>query len=533
MPGLLHIFALGVILVIASCAQINPLSGGERDTTAPQLDSARTYPLSGTTNFTDKEVKIKFDEYIKLNKPSDNIIITPQLKNKPEITAHNKKLSIIFQEDLEPNTTYTISFNGAIQDITEGNDSVFQYVFSTGDYIDSLSLSGQLKNAFTNGPEKGWLVGMYPVITEQGFDTLAATTKPTYIAQTGNTGNFSLNYLKSGRYFLFAIEDKNRNMLYDEGEGIAFPENPIITLDSVTSGVQLASFKESGTDELRISSTRFTHPGKLTFILDGADSTTDFSVTTSMDLLQEETNRHDSLIFWLSSNPTARMQFFVSLNGEKDTLKPVYSGIPDKDSDPSVQLTSNVFNTRLKPGENLKIISSEPISRYDQGGFRFYDKDSAAIMISSQQGDLRTIEFESAHLPVAYMEIDSAALTSVYNNINSRNQRIIFENYDSSWFGTLILNVDTLFSVPVIVELMDKSGDVVRRTSFGEKLVFQHMAPGNYRIRLIFDRNNDGEWTTGSVSEGRQPEGVLYFKGEVTVKSKWEKEVDWKLKKQP
>jgi hypothetical protein len=214
--GFIYSFILLAVLVIAGCAQINPLHGGAKDNFSPSIDSAGTYPLSGQTNFKSDKVVIKFSEYIILNNPSDNIIITPQLEMKPEISAKNKKLTIEFQEPLADSTTYTISFNHAVSDITEKNDSVFQYVFSTGTYIDSLNVTGRITDAFTNQPNEGFLVGLYGVDTEAEFDSVPAKDRPIYIAQTNKSGNFQMNYLKAGEYYIFAIDDENRIVKLDQ-----------------------------------------------------------------------------------------------------------------------------------------------------------------------------------------------------------------------------------------------------------------------------------------------------------------------------
>ena len=181
-----------------SCAQTSPLSGGPKDQFAPEIDSAKTHPYNGQTNFADDQVRMKFNEYIKLNKPNDNILIFPLMEEKPTIEAKNKRLTITFNEPLQEKTTYIITFNNAIQDITESNDSVFQYVFSTGNYIDSLQVFGSVRDAFTNQLQSEVLVALYPKDLEANFDSIPLKFKPTYLAQTNESGRFELNYLKDG-----------------------------------------------------------------------------------------------------------------------------------------------------------------------------------------------------------------------------------------------------------------------------------------------------------------------------------------------
>ena len=210
--------------MLLSCAQTSPLTGGPKDQYAPAIDSAKTSPYNGQINFADDKVIMKFNEYIKLNNPNDNILIIPQMNEKPTIMAKNKRLVITFNEPLQDNTTYTITFNNAIQDITESNDSVFQYVFSTGNYIDSLQIVGNVRDAFTNQLQKEMLVALYPKSLDANFDSIPLKFKPTYLCQTNAGGKFELNYLKDGVYYVFTFKDKNKNLLYDSGEPIAFME---------------------------------------------------------------------------------------------------------------------------------------------------------------------------------------------------------------------------------------------------------------------------------------------------------------------
>ena len=125
-----------LILLFSSCADISILSGGDKDINSPKI--IKSIPLFGTTNFNSKEISFTFNEYIKLNNPNQNITISPN-SSKIFSKAYGNKLSIQITDTLEENTTYQLRFNNAIQDITEGNDSLINYVFSTGENLDSLS----------------------------------------------------------------------------------------------------------------------------------------------------------------------------------------------------------------------------------------------------------------------------------------------------------------------------------------------------------------------------------------------------------
>lgn len=513
------------MLLLASCAQINPLSGGERDEFAPAIDSAGTHPYNGQLNFKDDQIVIKFDEFIRLVSPNDNILITPQPEVKPLITSKNKKLKIQFMEPLADETTYSINFNRAIADITEKNDSIFQFVFSTGYFIDSLSVSGTITDGFTNKPEKNFLLALYPHSDTISFEELPLKSKPMYIGQSDEYGEFELNYLKGGKYYLFAIQDGNKNLLLDGGEKLAFHPHRI-DLISPTRAIQMKSYSIKDT-VCRIQDKRFNYPGKLEIILSSeADS---FDVKSTMPLLQEETDRKDSLIYWLSSNPTSKMRFYTMLNGELDTIRPVYKGVPDKVEIVDLSIQSNAVQGYLLPNENLILETKEPIDFLNPDLVHFYSADSQEVQIDYAIKNVRYMECSTAGTQATFVEIDSMGLTSVFGNSNQRKISVSFENREEDYFGSVTILVDSLVQEKILVELLE-NGKVINDTvPYGKSMRFDKLEPTNYQLRLIFDEDGDGKWSSGSIIDKKEPEKVIYYKGEIKVKSKWEKEIEWSI----
>ena len=513
--------------LLISCAQTSPLTGGPRDEHAPTIDSAKTYPHNGQINFAEDRVRIKFNEYIKLNNPSDNILIIPSMKESPTIEAKNKKLTIEFNEELQENTTYSITFNNAIQDITESNDSVFQFVFSTGEYIDSLEITGEVKDAFTNKGQKEILVALYPKNVEANFDSIPLKIKPTYLSQTDANGNFRLNYLKDGAYFIFAFKDKNKNLLYDMGEAIAFTEEKEFNLKPTdTNKFTLRSFTEKS-DEIELEDLNFDYPGRVEVIL--SNPTDDFRITSNLPLIKEETERPDSIIYWLEQKPVPKMRFYTTLLGELDTLKPIYKGIPEKEDEIVLTQSHNIMKGELLPEENLEFVFSEPVAEIDFSSVHFYDLDSNEVAIEEGDVDVRKVTFQTFGTLAERIVIDSAAVQSLYGHENREKIELTFKNHEIDYYGSLIVSMDTTFNVPIVVHLINDKGDVVDTTKFKSKMVFSELIPGNYQLRLIFDVDNSGTWTSGSLAEGRVPEKVIYNAESIKVKSKWEKEVDWIL----
>lgn len=517
---------VAIVFILAACAQINDLTGGAKDEYAPSIDSAKSFPYNGQTNFAGDRVVLKFEEYITLVKPNDNIIITPRPEVAPIITAHNKTLEILFVSPLQENTTYTINFNRAIADITEKNDSIFQYVFSTGNYIDSLSIKGKVKDAFTNKGCDAYLIALYPMTNEIQFDSIPYLTKPTYISQTDKDGAFKLNYLKYGVYYLFAFDDRNKNLKLDGGENVAFLPEKTILVNDKNIRADLKSFSIKST-ESEIQKVTFSAPGKLELILSYPPDS--FSISTSCALLQEETNDPDSLIYWLSENPTARMKFATSLNGIPDTLKPIYK-IPEQKK--PLTVSTNIKEGKLLPHESLKITFTEPIGseNISPEKIRLMTSDSAQINAVWEIENLRTLVLQNNLDKPMILQIDSAAVTSYYGNMNTTKININFEKHAPSYYGSLIVNTDSIFTEPVLVYLLNAKGDVVDTAVYSKQIEFSDLVPGDYQLRLVIDADANGEWTSGSLPMGLIPEKVIYFNETITIKSKWVKEVDWFIK---
>ena len=189
------IISLTFTLFLYSCAQIRPLSGGEEDVNPPQ--EVESIPLNGSINFNVTSITVSFDEFIKLNNLNSQLIVSPIITPKPEILVKGKKLVIKLPKNLSPNTTYSLNFGSAVTDITEDNVYPnYKYVFSTGNFIDSLSYSGTVVNAFDLSPQEKVYVQLY----DKKNDSIPLKEIPKYIALTDKEGNFELTNIAQGTY---------------------------------------------------------------------------------------------------------------------------------------------------------------------------------------------------------------------------------------------------------------------------------------------------------------------------------------------
>lgn len=219
---LIVLFALASLYIFHSCAQIGQIEGGPKDSIPPQWIASR--PLNYTTNFDQKKVKLYFDEYFKVNDAQSKVVISPPTKEEPELKLWSKKLTVILPDSLKENTTYTLQFNDAIADFTENNPMEdLTFVFSTGSVIDTMAVGGQLFDAKTLEPIESCYVAVY----EEMQDSTPYLRQPDYITKTDTAGRFLISHIHPANYHVFALNDLNRNILFD------MPAEPIAFLDSI------------------------------------------------------------------------------------------------------------------------------------------------------------------------------------------------------------------------------------------------------------------------------------------------------------
>lgn len=213
------------LLWISGCASPGSPDGGPYDETPPHVTGSS--PAYASVNTKSKKIEIYFDEYVKINNASENVIVSPPQLNVPEITAMGRKIKVNLLDSLQPNTTYTIDFSDAIVDNNEGNPlGNYSFVFSTGDSVDSMEVSGTVLNAQNLEPVKGILVGLHSDMSDTAF-----TRKPLLrVARTNGSGRFVIKGVKAGTYKAYALQDVDGDFRYGQkSEMLAFMDNAFTT----------------------------------------------------------------------------------------------------------------------------------------------------------------------------------------------------------------------------------------------------------------------------------------------------------------
>ncbi|MFN5628287.1 MAG: Ig-like domain-containing domain, partial [Bacteroidota bacterium] len=261
-----------------SCAQIVSPTGGSRDTKGPEV--LKYEPSNNTSNFKENKIKIYFNEFINLKDVQSQLIISPPLKEIPELSAKGKTLIIPISDTLKENTTYSFQFGNCVTDITEGNVGTnLKFVFSTGPFIDSFSVVGKILNSETFEPEKDFLVMIYDSIKFYK-DSFSFKFLPDYFTKTDASGSFNISNVKKGSFKLFALKDANSNYKYDSpDEKIAFYDS-IFTADTFPKLFELNSFLATPSAQF-IKKSNFTEFQKMDFVFNKPVEKIDFNFFNS------------------------------------------------------------------------------------------------------------------------------------------------------------------------------------------------------------------------------------------------------------
>ena len=511
------------LLSFTDCAKKGRPSGGLRDTIAPVI--LRSAPENFTTNFKNNEIRITFDEFIKLKDISKELIISPPLKYPPVITplSVSKVLKIKILDTLKDNTTYSFNFGNSILDNNEGNlFPNYKYVFSTGSYIDSLTLKGTAVDALLPKTDFPTTVALYQV--DQSYkDSLVFLEKPTYITTTINeTNNFELSNLKQGTYQLIALKEQTRNYTFQpKTDKIGFYKDLItIPTDSL---FELRLFKE--VPDFKPTRPKLESSNRISFGYEGKTDNYQITLLTQMeDDFQYQVLKQpgrDTLNFWFKPKVTKDSLVFVTKNKlQIDTttvrFRELYSD--------SLRLTA--INDRLiSLGDTLKLKANTPLVAINSEKISVVTKDTLAIDFVAQintKENAAQIVFDKQEEQLYSITLRNGALTDYLSNTNDS---IVYRQQVKpiADFASLNLTLDNADEFPLLIELIDEKFKVVKQTYLeaNAPVFFEHINPGKYFIRLIVDQNKNKVWDPGNFLDKLAPERVVYYPSIIELRANW------------
>ncbi len=532
------ILTIGLIAIIFACAKQTSPTGGPKDTIPPRLINSQ--PKHEALNTNPTTITLEFNEHIILANPKEQIIITPDIQKKYDITAKRTRVIIQLENKLDSNTTYSINFRDAVQDITEKNPARnLRIAFSTGSYIDSLSITGTVRDLFQNKEVKDATVALYQADTFNIFKH-----KPVYLTKTNDKGQYSIENLKHGIYYVYAFDDKNRNLIVDSKSEMYGFRSDSLYLDQSVENINIYTIKLDARP-LTLTSARANN--------------TFFNIRTSKGL-------HDYEIL----SPTGDTLYTTF--GEANANIRIYNTLPQRDSS-AIQFLArdsigNTIDTTLyvkfsprqtKPESfSVKLNQTTLLGRTAQLTARAtFTKpikeityDSAFIQLDSittltfQPEEItvdnkkRTIDFQKS-IPRTHLKTEAATpqqaaqaqkstpqpSLSIYLgrgtfiSIENDSSTLVTQSLRPLYYedtGLIIAAVDT-DRPNWIIQLTDKSNNVIRQAVNQKQVTFNDLPAGDYLLRAIDDVDGDGAWTPGNFYEKREPEKIIFYTNDKSV----------------
>jgi hypothetical protein len=574
-----HIFpVLPVFILIAACAKISSPTGGPRDKEPPYV--VKSMPVNGAINFKEKRITITFNEYVILDKITDKFMVSPPMNKKPKVYLRGKNVIVEYEDNLHDSTTYTFYFQDAIRDLNEGNPiENYQFVFSTGSVIDSLSVTGNVYNALNLDPPEETLVLLHRDLA----DSAVMKRLPDYISKVDKKGYFRIDNVKGGTYRLYALKDADNSKNFNlSDEEIGFMNSPVeITAEKnytpvkpdtikikpgkvktadtaiITGEYKLILFQPPKKNHYLTSSSR-SMPYKLTYTLSLPPDSMGFNFsipgTDRNSYFMERSRENDTIIIWMTDTALYSRQQIITLftypftdtTGnliqKQDTIQMRFL-IPRstraRAKPAPFRVTSNISAGSIKPGWQIVFKSQTPFRVPDTSRIRLYvteEKNRTKVSFSFIRDSLNSCQLALNIQPEKgknYLFIaDSAAFGNIYGEqSDSTGTRFVVR--DEKTFGSLLFNIKN-YEGDRIIQLLSAEGKLTgeKKMKKDGKVEFKYLDQGKYRLRVIYDFNGDGKWTTGDFITGKQPEPVSYYNQELYIKEGWDEDQDWDISEQ-
>ncbi len=517
---------------LAGCAQVREVSGGEKDSTPPQLISAS--PGNLTTDFKSDQIVLRFDERIQLERASERILFSPPLTGTPKFKLSGpKEVTIELRTPLLENTTYVVTLGEAIKDLTEGNPATgLDHVFSTGPVLDACFIAGAVMNASTGAPEKDVLVLLY-----SPADTVAFRTgRPAYAVKSNTQGMFRFAHLPEGEFVLRALRDKNANYKYDlPNEEIAFLNTTVASAlpDSAGTPVILRLFQEMPARQLIRDSKTLPDRSLRIVLARPAQDIRILDVTRSGGRLQwlpEWNETRDTVVLW-PSDTTLLSEGRYEVSTETGVVDTVRYRMPEK---PEFYLGLRARLNENSGGTEVTITTSRPVDAFNDTRVQLV-VDSVPATFTMERTGPRTFRLQSA-VPTKN-NVHLTALPKAFRDLHGgTNDTLRTELSPADDRNTGVVRVQLKFSeepnVPLVLLLLDGQGRVVRSTPLplGQyNVTWTRTQPGAHELRLIADRNGNGRWDTGDLRQDVQPERVWPYPEKINVRAAWDIGLEWTL----
>lgn len=512
------------LLTMTRCANMVAPTGGPKDTTPPKVVVA--VPENHNTGFDGNKIEITFDEYVTLNNANQELLVSPPLAVKPDVKLSGKTVIVKFKEALLSNTTYTLSFGEAIKDLHEGN--VFKdylYSFSTGEWIDTLSIKGKVVSASDLKPSDNLFVCLYAGEGDSLFHQ-PTWRVPDFITKTDKNGQFSFSGLPEKPFLVFALGDVNSNLYYDmPNETVAFLDtlvNPSMQPQELT----LYAFMETDTNQMLLEK-KLIDEGVLRMVFrHPADSVVIEPLTAMPDdfrMIEVHAKTQDTIWWYFTPNVMDSLWFHVqydTLIDERVLFNLQYREPQQRQRQgaKTLKVGNNLRNGFLLPGEALLLTFSEPIVDLripDSLGLRFEQQDAYGMVYRWD-----TVLNDTTHYT---LHLSDSLFYSLRQRTND-SLNIRFKRAAETDFGNLMLTVAPPAETQVVLQLSDQRNRVVETHVIDTvaQVAFRWLIPGKYTLRAIVDADRNGTWSNGNFHRRFLPENTIDYKDPFEVRAGWD-----------
>ncbi len=546
-PNYLNIILLAALaLFITNCAQIGTLSGGPKDITPPKLMEA--LPALKTTNFNSTEIILRFDEFIALKDLNNQLMISPKLATKPDITFSGKKVTIkLNKSELLPNTTYRFYFGNAIVDMHESNPlQNFSYIFSTGNTIDTLKIKGVVENALLKTKEKDIVVGLY--FNKELSDSFAFKQTPDYLTRTDGNGQFEIENLPSANFKMVCFSDKNKDYMYNgtDIELVGFIKDPFDPKADSTFKVSLFNEIPSKTFIKKVIMNE-NGRGMIIFNQNTNLKVKPFNESVAKDLYfakygseadsSEFFYKHQTDSLWLIAN------YGQTADKHTDTLQLRIPKLRAKNSR-ILAIRSNLSSGKLNYNDSIQLYLSQWIdtSKTRLNGIKLISKTDTSVNSSPlnlKYTTPNTILINCKLKPKAsYTLVIDTSFVRGYNNTTNDSMSLPFTFKSKKDLGQLNLKITFNKKQDYIVQLLNETNISVSEnyvrfslsSSNTSTINVKDLEEGSYKVRIIYDDNSDKTWNTGQLIKNIYPEKIIILEKTIKVIPDWDIEEEFILK---
>lgn len=524
----LYILTFLFAILFFNCAKRGTITGGLKDTIAPELKSS--FPKNYSTLFNAKVIKINFDEFVKLKDLNKQLVISPPMKSEPLIlpTAPSKYLTIRITDTLQPNTTYNINFGQSITDNNEGNVlNQFKYVFSTGKYIDSLALRGRVKDAYAKEADSFVSILLYEM-NEKYKDSAVYKQNPRYITNTlDSLKTFSLENLKAGKYMLVALKDVNKNNKFNpKDDKIGFIKYPInIPNDTI---FELELFKENqafkAIKPIQASGNR---------LYLGYTSKQDFEFSKpkivlknnkeTLPIIVTQMPKKDSLQIWFKPIKADSLQIEIN----RDQYNQKYSFKIKNQKKDTLNIKA-IQNGTINLLERFTLESNTPLVNFDKTRIKITNTAKEAVNFTTDYDVFNQkmfVDFDKKESEKYDVKILPGALTDFFDK---KNDTLIYNlsTKEKADYGNLKVKLENIKRFPIVVELTNNKNETqyIAYTTKEKTVDFNLIEPMIYTLRIIYDDNKNKKHDPGNFLEKKYAEEVIYLSKEIDIRANWDVE---------